>query len=105
MSSPSFLAKAKQHLAVGISLLALLANLGVPVRATAQPPADHTHTASPVKHVIVLIGENRSFDHVFATYIPRRGEFVSNLLSKGIINRDGTPGPNYSHLGTVQRRR
>ncbi|MGA8859999.1 MAG: alkaline phosphatase family protein [Candidatus Sulfotelmatobacter sp.] len=96
MSSPSFLAKAKQHLAVGISLLALLANLGVPVRATAQPPADQTHTASPVKHVIVLIGENRSFDHVFATYIPRRGEFVSNLLSKGIINWDGTPGPNYS---------
>ena len=28
------------------------------------------NTASPIKHVIVIIGENRSFDHVFATYKP-----------------------------------
>src|SRR5271166_2146818 len=100
MSSPSFLAKARQHLAVGTSLLALLANLGAPVPAAAQPPVKHaaelTPTASPIKHVIVIIGENRSFDHVFATYIPKHGETVSNLLSKGIINEDGTPGPNYS---------
>jgi phospholipase C len=32
--------------------------------------------------VIVLIGENRTFDHVFATYVPKQGESVSNLLSK-----------------------
>jgi phospholipase C len=100
MSSPSFLAKARQHLAVGTSLFALLANLGAPAPAAAQPPAKHaaelTPTASPIKHVIVIIGENRSFDHVFATYIPKSGETVSNLLSKGIINKDGSPGPNYS---------
>jgi phospholipase C len=53
-------------------------------------------TASPIKHVIVIIGENRTFDHVFATYQPRRGERVDNLLSKGIINQDGSPGPNYA---------
>lgn len=53
-------------------------------------------TASPIKHVIVIIGENRTFDHVFATYQPRQGEHVDNLLSKGIINIDGTPGPNYA---------
>jgi phospholipase C len=52
-------------------------------------------TASPIKHVIVIIGENRTFDHVFATYEPREGEHVDNLLSKGIINEDGSPGPNY----------
>jgi phospholipase C len=100
MSSPSFLAKARQHLAVGASLFALLANLGAPAPVAAQPPvkksAEQTPTASPIKHVIVIIGENRSFDHVFATYKPRQGETVSNLLSKGIINEDGTPGPNYS---------
>jgi phospholipase C len=96
MSSQSFLAKARQHLAVGTSLLALLANLGAPVTSAAQEPADKTPTASPIKHVIVLIGENRSFDHVFATYIPRPGQFVSNLLSKGIVKWDGSPGPNYS---------
>ncbi|HYA66466.1 MAG TPA: alkaline phosphatase family protein [Burkholderiaceae bacterium] len=53
-------------------------------------------TASPIKHVIVIIGENRTFDHVFATYEPvNKQEKVLNLLSKGIVKRDGTPGPNY----------
>jgi phospholipase C len=54
-------------------------------------------TATPIKHVIVIMGENRTFDHVFATFVPAtKGETVSNLLSKGIINKDGTPGPNYA---------
>jgi len=53
-------------------------------------------TASPIKHVIVIIGENRSFDHIFATYKPvRHDEQVLNLLSEGIVREDGTPGPNY----------
>ena len=51
---------------------------------------------TPIKHVIIIMGENRTFDHVFATYVPRYGEHVDNLLSKGIINIDGTPGPNYA---------
>ena len=53
-------------------------------------------TASPIKHVIIIMGENRTFDHVFATYQPRNGERVENLLSKGIVNKDGSPGPNYA---------
>src|SRR5262249_59191279 len=53
-------------------------------------------TRSPIKHVITVIGENRSFDHVFGLYQPRRGETVSNLLSKGILRPDGTPGPQFS---------
>src|SRR6201996_2572943 len=53
-------------------------------------------TATPIKHVIVIVGENRSFDHVFATYVPKKGEKVWNLLSEGIVNADGTPGPNFS---------
>ena len=54
------------------------------------------NTTSPIKHVIVIIGENRSFDHVFATYEPaKRGESVWNLLSEGIVKRDGSPGPNF----------
>jgi len=56
---------------------------------------DTGSTDSPVKHVIVLIGENRTFDHLFATYVPKHGETVSNLLSKGIIKADGTPGPHF----------
>jgi phospholipase C len=53
-------------------------------------------STSPIKHVIVIVGENRSFDHVFATYKPKHGQKVDNLLSKGIVKEDGTPGPNYS---------
>src|SRR5277367_2386167 len=55
-----------------------------------------TVTRTPIKHVIVIIGENRSFDHVFATYEPKGDQTVWNLLSQGIINADGTPGPNFS---------
>jgi phospholipase C len=53
--------------------------------------SDRTNT--PIKHVILLIGENRTFDHVFATYTPPKGQSVQNLLSEGIVNADGTPGP------------
>ena len=96
MSTPAFLAKARQHVTVGASLVALFANLGTPLSATAQDAAAQIQTASPIKHVIVIIGENRSFDHVFATYQPKSGQTVSNLLSKGIIKADGSKGPRYS---------
>src|SRR5580658_885369 len=93
MSSSEFLARARQHFAVGTSVFALLANLGTPVPAAAQ---DHPATATPIQHVIVIIGENRSFDHVYATYKPVSGQKVSNLLSKGIIDAKGNPGPNHA---------
>jgi len=52
-------------------------------------------TKTPIQHVIIIVGENRSFDHLFATYVPKAGQFVDNLLSKGIVNADGTPGINF----------
>jgi phospholipase C len=52
-------------------------------------------TATPIKNVIVIIGENRTFDHVFGTYVPREGQSISNLWSKGIVKLDGTPGPHF----------
>jgi phospholipase C len=52
-------------------------------------------TTSPIKHVIIIMGENRTFDHIFATYQPPPGQHVDNLLSRGIVNLDGSPGPNY----------
>jgi len=70
-------------------------SLGGPLATTANAD-EHGHTVSPIKHVIVIVGENRSFDHIFATYEPKDGESVDNLLSKHIVNEDGTPGPNYS---------
>ncbi len=60
-------------------------------------------TASPIKHVIIIVGENRSFDHVYATYVPRNHrESVNNLLSEGIINADGTPGKNFAKAHQFQ---
>jgi len=44
-----------------------------------------------------LIGENRGFDHTFGVYKPKgRGQTISNILSKGIVDIDGNPGTNYS---------
>ncbi len=54
------------------------------------------HTRTPIKHVVVILGENRSFDHVFATYKAKHGQRVDNILAKHIINEDGSPGPNFS---------
>ena len=81
-----------QYVGLSAALLSTVFNLVAPPSLVAQS----TKTATPVKHVIVIIGENRTFDHIFATYKPKAGETVSNLLSKGIVNADGTPGPNYS---------
>ena len=64
--------------------------------AQSQATIRDDQTTSPIKHVIVIIGENRSFDHVFATYVPKNGQKVWNLLSEGIIKADGSPGPNFS---------
>jgi phospholipase C len=80
---------------------AILSLMGSNTYAVENGPMGGPHnndrrTTSPIKHVIVIVGENRTFDHVFATYEPRDGERVDNLLSKGIVNKDGSPGPNYA---------
>jgi hypothetical protein len=49
-------------------------------------------TRTPIKHVLVIIGENRTFDHVYATYQPKHNQRIWNLLAKGIIHEDGSPG-------------
>jgi phospholipase C len=75
------------QLAIGSAFAAPLSN--------SQPSRDDD-TATPIKHVIVIVGENRSFDHVFATYVPKKkGETVWNLLSEGIVTKTGAPGPNF----------
>ncbi len=64
-------------------------------QSVASTSSRDNETATPIKHVIVIIGENRTFDHIFATYVPKKGESVWNLLSEGIVKADGTPGPNF----------
>jgi len=58
--------------------------------------ADSPKTATPIKRVIVVIGENRSFDHIYGTYVPRSGDSILNLLSEGIVQSDGSPGLNFA---------
>jgi phospholipase C len=67
-----------------------------------EHPRDRKETRTPIKHVIVIIGENRTFDHIFATYVPGAGESVHNLLSEGIVKADGTPGPHYKKATQYQ---
>lgn len=88
---------AQLRLASGAALCAMAINTMAPFAAVAaEIGADDANTTTPIKHVIVIIGENRSFDHIFATYLPvNKGESVLNLLSEGIVNANGTPGPNY----------
>src|SRR5271156_5727595 len=81
---------------------AMILQLAIGNAFAAEAPNTHSRdfeTASPIKHVIVIIGENRSFDHVFATYVPRPGQKVHNLLSEGIIqldaNKNAIPGPTF----------
>jgi len=92
--SRGLLASLARHAGVGTSLFALMVNMLSPSPLAAQTKAATTTT--PIQHVIVIVGENRTFDHLFATYKPPAGQTVSNLLSKGIVNEDGSPGPNFS---------
>jgi phospholipase C len=86
-----------RRLLYGAGILAALAGAGgfvSPLRA--QMVSRDSETTTPIKHVIVILGENRSFDHIFATYRPRPGQSVWNLLSRGIVQQNGKPGRNYS---------
>ena len=89
----------RRHAATCLAALATTALVGITVSRAQDPDrsVDRIPTASPIKHVLIIIGENRSFDHLFATYVPRnRDERVLNLLSQGIIKADGSPGPNFA---------
>jgi len=88
---------------LGASLVTfMLVILPVSSQANDEGSSEHAKTATPIKHVIVLIGENRTFDHVFATYVPKSEDSVSNLLSKGIITAQGKPGKHFSKAAQFQ---
>jgi len=97
----------RQKITAAFALWAMIiGQIGIPLAHAAQESVavanaeskveKEPDTETPVKHVLVLIAENRSFDHVFGTYQPKNGQTISNLLSKGIVNADGTPGANFA---------
>jgi len=67
---------------------------GSPGRPNASPPPP---TPPQIKHLVVVLGENHSFDNVFATYVPPdSSQKVWNLLSQGIVDQNGQAGPNFA---------
>src|SRR6202045_569864 len=101
-TSSQILKRWRLKTACSVSIIALSV-FGYAVRAHSEKTPKDTsaaaqvETKSPIKHVIILIGENRGLDHTFGVYNPKgKGETISNLLSKGIVKRDGSPGPNFN---------
>src|SRR5262249_2408287 len=51
---------------------------------------------TPIEHVIVIVGENHTFDNLFGGYVPRPGQTIMNLLSQDIIDEQGNPGRKFA---------
>ena len=59
-------------------------------------PSGLGNPRSPIRHLIVVVGENRSFDNVFGTYVPSNPtQTVWNLLSQDIVQINGNIGTNF----------
>ncbi|HLY08189.1 MAG TPA: alkaline phosphatase family protein [Planctomycetota bacterium] len=56
------------RLSMTLGLLAVLSAGAESTNLRRGDPAQHFHTDTPIKHVIVIFQENVSFDHYFATY-------------------------------------
>src|SRR5207302_11293314 len=76
----------------GAALAAAIPAAGTAVAA--HPAAADTTT--PIKHVIVIVGENHTFDNVYATYRPPNGQSIDDLRSEGIVTAGGNPGQDVS---------
>jgi phospholipase C len=103
MKLKQFVSQSLHSLKIGVAAIALFQfTVGGPLANSVQAQSASNNTTTPIKHVIVIIGENRSYDHVFATYQPKAGQTTFNLLSEGIVNADGTPGPNFTAAEQLQ---
>lgn len=76
-------------------LLATTALVSMISTVTYAEESNENKTATPIKHVIVIVGENHTFDNLFGVYKPKAGQTIDNLLSKGIVKEDGTPGNHF----------
>lgn len=88
-----------------IGLAAMTANVGAPAFAYGYDEHEH-ETATPIKHLVVIYGENISFDHYFGTYpkatnpsgepafsaLPGTPK-VNNLVTSNML----TNNPNYTN--------
>jgi phospholipase C len=92
----------RRRLLACVSATAIGINTIAPAALAAPSGDSDGNTATPIKHVIIIYGENRTFDHLFATYKPRNDEKIMNLLSQGILDEFGAPGPNFTKAAQFQ---
>ncbi len=60
---------------------------GYHIPATASKALyDHSSTATPIKHLVVIFDENESFDHYFGTY-----PYAANTDGTPFVAKPGTP--------------
>jgi len=84
---------ARSTAAVAIACTAALATPANVFAANAQ--ADRAETTTPIKHVIVIFGENISFDHYFGTY-----PYATNPIGEPAFHAaPGTPRANNLRAG------
>src|SRR5580704_3888603 len=103
--SKASLARRLGRLLLGVSVATLALSQAVRAQddSASQNAIERIRTASPIKHVIIIVGENRSFDHLFATYRPKSDdEHVLNLLSERIVKADGSPNENFDRAHQFQ---
>ncbi len=79
----AYLPTVKQVLAAVVATQLLVAT---PLRAQTDTGSNDGKTTSPIKHVIIIIGENRTFRSHLCHLQAQEGATVDNLLSRGIIN-------------------
>jgi phospholipase C len=98
---PGLIASASALALIGFGLVSFPNQAVSGVKATSTSVSGQTNveritTTTPIKHIIYIVGENRSFDNIYATYQPKKGQKVWNLLSEQIVNADGTPGSKFA---------
>ena len=107
-----------------MAAIALASNLvlAMPTGLFAAPgpgndASESAHTTTPIKHVIVIFGENESFDHYFGTYphaTNPKGEPVfeakegtpraNNLLSGGLLTENPNSTQPFRKIGRASCR-
>ena len=91
-------ASAAVALGVGVAVSATAANASsaskvpayhTPALVSASYYRDTNKTATPIKHLVVIFGENESFDHYFGTY-----PYAANTDGTKFVAKPGTPKVN-----------
>src|SRR5262249_17825749 len=80
--------KLAKRFTTGVAMSAMLLPTFAPYAAYAA-----TTPTTPIQHVIIIVGENHTFDNLFGTYQPKAGQTFFNLPTKCLVRADGRPAP------------